>query len=445
MPVIPREQALQRLARHERNGMVKVVTGLRRCGKTFLLFEIFRSHLLGRDVPPDHVIGVRLDLEDDAELRDPHRLYEHVLGEVKDDAPYYVLIDEIQNAISPDEFRDLAYSSPRIYAVLNSFLARPNLDVYVTGSNSRFLSSDVLTEFRGRGTQVPLRPLTFSEYVEARSVAIEGVASSPAGGDASVAPEPSLADYLAYGGMPLSVLEPNVQERREYLRSLLSNTYRKDIIERYRITKIAEMDALITYLASTVGSITSGRNVARDLKSRMGSELSVGTALGYLKHLSESFLIDAVPQRALRGRALLEPRFKHYFEDVGLRNAQLAFSSPDRGHVFENVVYNELVARGFEVGVGRVIIREGKASVRRELECDFVAEDAANGRRYIQVAWTLEGDGVEEREKRPLKAIRDAHPKLLVVGDLRGTYRDDDGIVTIGAEDFLLAPDGSWL
>ena len=207
MPVIPREQALQRLARHERNGMVKVVTGLRRCGKTFLLFEIFRSHLLGRDVPPDHVIGVRLDLEDDAERRDPHRLYEHVLGEVKDDAPYYVLIDEIQNAISPDEFRDLAYSSPRIYAVLNSFLARPNLDVYVTGSNSRFLSSDVLTEFRGRGTQVPLRPLTFSEYVEARSAAIEGVASSPAGGDASVAPEPSLADYLAYGGMPLSVLE----------------------------------------------------------------------------------------------------------------------------------------------------------------------------------------------------------------------------------------------
>ena len=340
-----------------------------------------------------------------------------------------ILSNDQSGAIAPD--CHIEYASPRIYGVLNGFLAKRNLDVYVTGSNSRFLSTDILTQFRGRGTQVPLRPLTYAEYAKAKE--LQG------GDDASGECKPaSLADYLLYGGMPISVLAGDERDRREYLRGLLSDTYRRDIVERYRIAKQTEMDALIAYLASNVGSFTSGRNVARDLKTRMGSGLSTGTVLDYLGHLSESFLIDAVPQRSLRGRALLEPRRKYYFEDTGLRNAQLAFSSPDRGHMLENAIYNELATRGLEVGVGRVIVREGRESVRRELECDFVAEDASNGRAYVQVAWTLEGDGVEEREKRALRAIRDAHPKLLVVGDLRGTYRDDDGIVTIGAVDFLL-------
>ncbi len=433
MAIIPRERDLQKLIRCQQNGRVKVITGLRRCGKTFLLFELFRAHLLEQGVPADHIICVRLDLEEDIEYRDPHRLYEHVLGQVGDEEPYFVLIDEIQNAISPREYRDIEYASPGIYTVLNGFLARPNLDVYVTGSNSRFLSSDVLTEFRGRGTNIALRPLTFAEYLGARHALMEGAenhASSAA----------SLSDYLMYGGMPVCVLEADDTERRAYLKDLLTNTYRRDIIERYRITKVAEMDALLTYLASNVGSFTSGRNVARDLKGRMGSGLSVVSALAYLEHLAESFVVDAVPQRELRGRALLEARSKYYFEDVGLRNAQLGFASLDRGHLLENAVYCELVARGFDVGVGRVTVREGKDSVRRELECDFVAEDVANARLYVQVAWTLEGEGVEAREKRPLQAIADAHSKLIIVGDERGIARTSEGIVVLGATDFLTSP-----
>lgn len=424
MPLVARPHYLEELVRSIGDGRVKVVTGIRRCGKTVLVFDQFREHLRASGVDDAHVIEVRLDLRENAPLRDPDRLYDFVLGRIVDDAVHYVLIDEVQEAISPAEFLDIRYGRPALYGVMNGLLARGNLEVFVTGSNSRFLSSDIMTEFRDRGTEVRVHPFSFAEFASARE------------GD----PRDLLDDYLVYGGLPTAVLEPDEGRRRRYLHRLFDSTYRRDIVQRYDIKRTAEMDALARFLASNVGSLTSVQSVASTL-AKDGSPLSGTTVADYLGHLSESFIVDAVRQRELRGRELLRPKAKYYFEDLGLRNALLDFPLPERGHLLENVVYGELSLRGYEVGVGRVSVRESVGGERRRTsyECDFVA-GTADSRLYVQCAWSIDGDGQYEREVRPFRAIRDSWPKVLVVGDRRGRFTDADGIVVIGAIDFLLDP-----
>ncbi len=401
---------------------MKVITGIRRCGKTYLLFNLFRNRLRKEGVDASHIIEIRLDRMRDLELRDPKRLYANVMEHVIDDEQYYVLIDEVQEAISADEFKHLVQRRPMIYAALNDFLAEENLDVFVTGSNSRFLSSDVMTEFRDRGTEVRLHPLTFSEFA----------------GTSHEDPRDLLETYLEYGGMPRAVVMSDANEKRDYLEGLFEGTYKRDIIERYGIRKGAEMDALMSFVASNIGNLTSARNIASDLRNEMGSDISPTTVIAYLQCLSESFIVDAVPLDSLQGRELLRPRYKYYFEDVGLRNARLGFTQANRSQLLENVIYNELVARRFDVRVGRLRIWDttGAKPCYKDIECDFVAR-RSDERFYIQVAWSIEDPAVEQREKRPLLALRDGNPKIVVVGDRRGRARDRNGILVIGAIDFL--------
>ncbi len=401
---------------------MKVITGIRRCGKTYLLFNLFRDRLRKEGVDASHVIEIRLDRMRDLELRDPKLLYAYVMEHVIDDGLHYVLIDEVQEAISTDEFKDLAHRRPALYAALNDFLAEENLDVFVTGSNSRFLSSDVMTEFRDRGTEVRLHPLTFSEFA----------------GASNADPRDLLELYLEYGGMPRAVLMNDVHEKRAYLEGLFEGTYKRDIIERYGIRKGAEMDALMSFVASNIGNLASARNIVSDLRNEMGSDISPTTVIAYLQYLSESFVVNAVRLDSLQGREVLRPRHKYYFEDVGLRNARLEFTQTNRSQLLENVVYNELIARRFNVHVGRLKIWDTTDSKPRykDIECDFVAR-RGDERFYVQVAWSIEDTAVEQREKRPLLAIRDANPKVVIVGDRRGRARDRNGILIVGAIDFL--------
>ena len=422
MPIVERPRYLNELIAAMEDGQTKVVTGIRRCGKTFLLFHIFREYLRSRGVDDAHVVEIRLDEPDHRELRDPDLLYHYVLNRIVDDRIHYVLIDEIQQAISAEEFRAINIARPFVYDVLNGFLNRGNLDVYVSGSNSRFLSTDILTEFRGRGEEIRLHPFSFEEVASLHE-------ESPA---------ELLDEYLCYGGMPDAVLNPDTRKRRRYLGALFDATYSADIIERYGIRRPAEMDALARYLASNVGNLTSAANITRGLKAA-GSNISPMTTIEYLRDLSESFIVDAVPQAELAGKEILNPSLKYYFEDVGLRNAVLDFPRLDRVRLAENVVYNELSVRGYGVRVGRVTVRamrQGKREYQRH-ECDFVA-DGAQSRMYVQVVWSLEGEGVYEREMRALQEIDDAYPKVIIVADQRGRSVEPNGVLVLGLIDFLL-------
>ncbi len=422
MSIIERHRYLNELIAAMEDGQTKVITGIRRCGKTFLLFHLFREYLRSQGVDDAQVIEVRLDEPDDRELRDPDRLYHYVLDRIVDERTHYVLIDEIQQAISAEEFRAINVARPLVYDVLNGFLNRGNLDVYVSGSNSRFLSTDILTEFRGRGEEIRLHPFSFEEVASLRE-------ESPA---------EFLDEYLRYGGMPDVVLNPDERWRRRYLDSLFDGTYSADIIQRYGIRRPAEMDALARYLASNVGNLTSAANITRGLTAA-GSDISSTTTIEYLRDLSESFIVDAVPQAELAGKEILNPSMKYYFEDVGLRNAVLDFPRLDRGRLAENVVYNELTVRGYGVHVGRVTVRamrKGKREYRRD-ECDFVA-DGLGSRVYVQVVWSLEGEGVYEREMRPFQEIGDAYPKAIIVADQRGRSVEPNGVLVLGLVDFLL-------
>lgn len=425
MKLIDRPYYLHELIACMGDGLVKVITGIRRCGKTYLLFELFRTYLLSNGVPEDHVIAVRLDTEEHVSFRNPHALYEFILARIVDDAPYYVLIDEIQQAISDEEFRSIGYAEPRIYGVLNSFLARPNLDIYVTGSNSRFLSSDVMTQFRGRGTAVRIHPLSFAEYVRA------------SGSD----PRDAWDDYLLYGGMPYLVgrKDPRVKER--YLEDLFDGTYRRDIVERYRIRKTAEMDDLVRFIASNIGNPTSPERITAALNQGLGSSISNDSVLKYLGYLSESFVIDEIREARARGSEIIRSPKKYYFEDVGVRNGCVRFMQNEPGHLLENVIYNELMVRGYDAGIGIVRTREqvGGERRRRVHECDFIASRGSE-RSYIQSCWSIADAATLERERQSLVRIHDSFPKIIIVGDRRIRQMDEDGILVIGVIDFLLEP-----
>ena len=423
MKLIERPTYLRALASHMNDGLVKVVTGLRRCGKTYLLFELFKKHLHSEGVPEDHVISIRLDTEEFARLRDPHELYEYVLARVADDETYYVLIDEVQNAISDEEFRNIPIIEPRVYGVLNGFLSRSNLDVYVTGSNSRFLSSDVMTQFRGRGASIRMHPLSFAEYLSA------------VGAD----PRDAWDAYLLYGGMPYLAERDDPQLKERYLEDLFDGTYRKDIVERYKIRKTAEMDDLVRFIASNIGNPTNPERITKAFTQATGSSISNDTVLKFLGYLGESFVVDEIREAGAHGREIIRSPRKYYFEDVGVRNGCLRFTHNESGHVMENVIYNELRIRGYDVGIGVIRTRErvdGEMH-RARLECDFVAQRGGE-RAYVQSCWSIGDTATLEREKRALRHIRDSFPKFIVVGDRRMRQVDEDGIAIIGAIDFML-------
>ncbi len=408
---IQRQRYLNRLINKKGNGLIKVVTGVRRCGKSYLLFHLFHEHLLNEGVEESHIIEIALDDRTNIKLRDPDAMLAYVKNKITDKEMYYIILDEVQLL---KEFED----------VLNSFLHIRNADVYVTGSNSKFLSSDVITEFRGRGDEIRVYPLSFSEFMSVY--------------DGTVAE--GWDDYFNYGGLPLVLSCPTPEEKSEYLISQFKKVYLSDLIDRHNIRNAEEFDELLDVLASAIGSLTNPLKLANTFKSVKGKVISDKTLKKYLDYLIDAFLVSRAKRYDVKGKKYINSPAKYYFEDIGLRNARLEFRQTEENHIMENIIYNELRIRGFRVDVGLVEHygkdKEGK-STKKQLEVDFVATKGSK-KYYIQSAFSMSDPEKIDQEERSLKSINDSFKKIIVVRDQIKVRRDNYGIVTVGICNFLL-------
>ena len=408
---IKRDIYLDRLIRREKNGLIKIVTGVRRCGKSYLLFNLFHNYLLDKGVKEDHIIEIALDDRSNKELRDPDNMLDYVKERILDRDTYYIILDEVQLLA---EFED----------VLNSFMHIRNADVYVTGSNSKFLSSDLVTEFRGRGDEIRIYPLSFREYCSV----YQGSADE------------AWDDYFTYGGLPLILSRETVEEKAEYLMSLFQKVYLSDIIDRHKVRHQEELDELVDILASAVGSLTNPLKLANTFKSVKKKTISDKTLKKYMDYLMDAFLVSKAVRYDIKGRRYIGSPAKFYFEDVGLRNARLNFRQMEENHIMENIIYNELRIRGYHVDVG-LVEQFGKNSenktTKKQLEVDFVVTRGSE-KYYIQSAFAMNSESKQEQEERPLNAIGDSFKKIIVVRDNIKVRRNDMGIVTIGIRNFLL-------
>ena len=422
---IRRDKYLNDLVVRKGNGMIKVVTGIRRCGKTYLVFDLFVRHLIESGVPEDHIIALALDDRANVRYRDVDALYDYLMERIgNDQGVYYVLLDEVQYAITVKELRSKD-ESPALYGVLNGLLHRRNVDVYVTGSNSKLLSTDVMTEFRGRGDEVRIHPLTFAEFMQAFD------------GDRQA----GWAEYVMYGGLPLTLSMHTPEQKASYLTGLFEEVYLSDVIERNHLTKSQELESLLNVLASSIGSLTIPSKIEATFRSELHSRLDADTVKRYIGHLGEAFLVSEATRYDVKGRRYIGTPKKYYFEDMGLRNARLGFRQVEESHIMENIIYNELRARGFSVDVG-VVDRRMKNNghdERRRYEVDFVA-NLGYRRYYIQSALQLDTPEKAAQEKRSLSLIEDSFRKIVVVNRVMCPYMDDDGILTMGLFDFLLNP-----
>ena len=408
---IQREHYLQALRSRMHNGMIKIITGIRRSGKSYLLFQLFRNELLRNGTPKDHIICLSMEGLENKAYRDPYVTYDTIKKQIKDDGDYYILLDEVQMM---DQFEE----------VLNSMLHMENVDTYVTGSNSKFLSKDVITEFRGRGDEVHVFPLTFEEFMQVYD------------GDVYH----GWKEYFTYGGLPRTVTLDTPAQKVNYLTRLFRETYLRDIIERNHIEKTEELDELLQVVASSIGSLSNPSKISATFQSNTKSSISINTIHQYLEYFEDAFLIEHVRRYDIKGRKYIGSPLKYYFEDVGLRNACLGFRQLEETHLMENLLYNELRYRGYSVDVGTVKKQVKKADGRLTtgtLEVDFVA-NLGSRRLYIQSALALPDDEKREQEKASLLAFKDAFPKLILVRDIVPNYHDDDGILTMNLFDFLL-------
>lgn len=420
---IKRDKYLNDLIVRMGNGMVKVVTGVRRCGKTYLLFNLFVDYLYASGIDDAHIIRLALDDLDNARYRDPVLLSEYLHSLVtKDNGMYYILLDEVQYAISDAEMRDTE-NPPRLYGVLNSLLHMRNIDVYVTGSNSKLLSSDVMTEFRGRGDEVRIRPLSFSEFMQ--------------GFDGDL--YHGWSEYVVFGGMPLVLSMQTDEQKMRYLENLFTETYLKDIVARNHLEKTGEFEELIDVLASDIGSLSNPSRIEATFRSAAHSRIGANTIASYIGYLEESFLVEEASRYDVKGRRHIGSPKKYYFEDMGLRNARLGFRQVEENHIMENIVYNELRMRGYTVDVG-VVEERGKENgkdYRRHLEVDFVA-NMGSRRYYIQSAYQLSTPEKVAQEKASLLGIDDSFKKVILVRDVVKPLHDDNGILTMSVYDFLM-------
>lgn len=408
---INREIYLQALIDRMHNGMIKVITGIRRCGKSYLLFEIFRDYLKSTGVDDSHIIAIELDKRQNMKYHDPDVILEFIESRVTKKGNYYVFLDEVQML---DEFE----------SVLNSLLHISNVDVYVTGSNSKFLSKDVITEFRGRGDEIHLYPLSFAEFMSVYK------------GDVYH----GWADYVNYGGLPRVLTMKTQQQKVQYLTSLFKEVYLKDILERNKIDKTQELEDLINILASSVGSLTNPSKIEKTYKSELQKTLTDSTIKKYIEFLEDAFIVSSAHRYDVKGRKYIGSPLKYYFEDLGLRNARLGFRQVEETHVMENIIFNELKMRGYSVDVGIVEARERNregSMLRKQYEVDFVANLGSN-RYYIQSAFSIPDEEKRQQEKASLVRIDDSFKKIVLVKDVVNVSRDNDGITTMSVYDFLL-------
>lgn len=422
---IKRDRYLQQIIDYMWDGQVKVITGIRRCGKSYLMNVLFKNYLLEQGVAAGNIISIELDLTKDIKYRDPLVLAEYVRSKVEGkDGQFYLFIDEIQmsdkvkNPYNPDG------KMITFYDTMNDLRSLPNLDVYVTGSNSKMLSKDILTEFRGRSDEIQVHPLSFSEYYSA------------VGGDK----EDAFEEYAFYGGMPLVLSRPNDTAKANYLASLFSEVYIKDIAERKKIERDDVLGQLIDLLCSSVGSLTNPKKIADTVRSKIGENISQNTISAYIDHLEDAFLFSEAKRYDVKGRKYFEYPYKYYCEDIGLRNARIGFRQQEMTHIMENIIYNELVIRGFSVDVGVVYAnaKNAKGSYSRAAcEIDFIASKGSK-KVYIQSAFALPDKAKTQQELRPFSLTGDSFPKIIVRKDIRKRWYDDSGVLNIGLTDFLL-------
>ena len=410
---IKRDYYLNKLIQHKKNGLVKIVTGVRRCGKSYLLFQLFRDHLLESGIKDDHIISIALDDYGNRQLLDPDELYRYVKSRIADDEDHYILLDEIQLV------KDFE-------SVVNGFLHIPNADVYVTGSNSKFLSSDVVTEFRGRGDEIRIFPLNFSEFYSAY------------GGDFNDA----WLMFCNYGGMPLCLSMQTQADKAKYLTNLFETTYLADIINRNKLRGNVEINELTDILASSIGSLTNPLKLSNTFASTKSVKLSANTISAYLGYLQDAFLIEKALRYDIKGKKYINTPAKYYFVDMGLRNARLAFRQQEYTHIMENVIYNELRSRGYSVDVGVVetVSKESDAWVRKPLEVDFVV-NLGNRRYYIQSAYDIPSEEKMQQEQASLLSINDAFRKIVIVNRPILSGYNEQGILMLSLSDFLLDPE----
>ena len=407
MKEIKRDIYLNKLISRKDNGLIKIITGIRRCGKSYLLDPLFKNYLLDSGIKEDHIIKLELDKEENKKYHDPHELNQYIKSQIKDKSMYYILLDEIQMTTDFE-------------SVLNSFLYERNLDVYVTGSNSKFLSSDIITEFRGRGDEIKVFPLSFSEYVETFK------------GDK----QDAWNEYVLYGGLPLILSKKTDEEKSQYLKELFTQTYIRDIVERNNVQRIDVLDSIINMLASSVGSLTNPKKIYDTFVSNGEKELSSNTVSSYIKYIEDSFIVNKSDRYDVKGKKYISTPQKYYFSDIGLRNARLNFRQQEENHIMENIIYNELVIRGYNVDVGVVEVRD-KNKCRRQLGVDFVC-NLGNKRYYIQSALNLETREKTLQEERPLMNINDNFKKIIVVKDNIKHWFTEEGILIVGIQEFLL-------
>ena len=414
MKSIERKKYLDELISLRNNGMIKIITGMRRCGKSYLLFTLFKNYLIKQGVKEDHIIGVNLENRLNKSLRDPDALLQYIDSRLASDGQYYVMLDEVQMV---SEFED----------VLNSFLSISNVDVFVTGSNAKFLSKDVITEFRGRGDEIHVRPLTFREVADFRD-------------DYS---QDMIREYMLYGGLPQVVLENDVNKKVSYLEQQMEHTYLRDIKERYEVRQDSDLSELVDIMASCVGGLTNPPKIADTFKSVKHSSISVDTIRLYLEYMEDAFVLERVTRYDIKGRKYIDSPFKYYFEDLGLRNARLGFRQVEPTHMMENMLYNELRAIGMKVDVGQVFTEvkiEDGSRQRKTLEIDFVCNRGYE-RVYIQSAYSMETEEKRDQELTSLRKLRDGFRRIVIVNGLQPTYMNEEGVYIINLMDFLRDPE----
>ena len=411
---IKRDAYLEQLKIRKDNGMIKIITGIRRCGKSFLLFVLFKNYLLENGVDNEHIIAIALDGIENEELRDPKKCYQYIKDAMKDEQRYYLILDEVQ-------------FMPRFEEVLNSLLRISNIDVYVTGSNSRFLSSDIVTEFRGRGDEIRIYPLSFAEFYSAYD------------GDYDEAWE----EYMTYGGLPQVAQFSVERQKAEYLKNIFTNVYIKDVVERNKIQNVDEIGTLVDILASAIGAPTNPTKISNTFKGERGINYSNKTISNHIDYLTEAFLISKAERYDIKGRKYVGANLKYYFSDVGLRNARLNFRQQEPTHIMENIVYNELLIRGYNVDVGIVDVyakNDYGKTTRKQFEVDFVVNQGSQ-RYYIQVAYDMVSEEKQTQEFNSFRNIPDSFKKIVIVNGTKKPYRNDEGFVIMGMKYFLLNAD----
>ncbi len=411
---ICRDKYLNLLIHSCGNGLIKVITGMRRCGKSYLLFTLFKNYLLKQGVREDHILEVNLENRLNKSLRDPDALLQYIMDRLSSDGQYYVMLDEVQMV---SEFED----------VLNSFLSISNVDVFVTGSNAKFLSKDVITEFRGRGDEIHVRPLTFREVADFR-------------GDYS---QELVREYMLYGGLPQVVLENDVNKKMNYLEQQMEHTYLRDIKERYDVRQDSDLSELVNIMASCVGCLTNPPKIADTFRSVKQSSISLDTIRLYLEYMEDAFVLERATRYDIKGRKYIDSPFKYYFEDLGLRNARLGFRQVEPTHMMENMLYNELRTIGMKVDVGQVYTQvktETGSRQRKTLEIDFVCNRGYE-RVYIQSAYAMDTDEKRDQELASLRKLRDGFRRIVIVNGLQPTYMNNEGVYIINLMDFLRDPE----